>query len=43
MLPAHGWIAGLMCAELTEQLRLELYGCRKFCTLKVHIERLFAV
>lgn len=42
MLPACVWIAGLVCAELAEELTLELYGCRKFFTLKVCIERLFA-
>lgn len=35
-------LPGFICAELTEELRLELYGSRKFYTLKVHIERLFA-
>lgn len=42
MLPARVQSAGLICVELTEELRLELYGCRKFYTLKVYIERLFA-
>lgn len=36
------WIVGLICADLAEELRLELYGCRKFYTVKVSIERLFA-
>lgn len=42
VLPARGGIAGLVCAELAEELRLELYGCRKFYTVKVYIEGLFA-
>lgn len=42
MLPVCVWIAGLLCAGLAEELGLELYGCRKFYTLEVYIERLFA-
>lgn len=42
MFPARVGIAGLICAELAEELRLELYGCRKFYTVKVYIEGLFA-